>query len=231
MRTPNIRSLEGLVATQVLRWQDEERRRKSARRAPCVALSRLPGSGAAEVGTQVATALGYGFFGIEIVDHIARENRVQRELVADLDERAHAGIERWVSETFRRHAFDENDYLREVVRTLGTLSERGQAVVVGRGSPYVMPAERTLRVLVVAPRAARIERFAKSRELSPSDAERALVREEAERLEFLRRHFRIEPNDASLYDVAVNTGALGIEGAAELVLAAFRTKFGADAAR
>ncbi len=103
--------------------------------------------------------------------------------------------------------------------------------MVGRGSPYVMPPERTLRVLVVAPRAARLERFAKTRELSPTDAERALAREESERLEFLRRQFRVEPNDASLYDVAVNTAVLGIEGASALVLDAFRVRFGADAAR
>ena len=103
-------------------------------------------------------------------------------------------------------------------------------MVLGRGSPHVMPAERTLRVLVVAPRNARLERLAKARHLNAAEAETQLAREEAERLAFLRRDFAIEPDDASHYDAAVNTETLGIDGAAELVLAACRKRFPAEAA-
>jgi cytidylate kinase len=229
MRTPHPRSLDDLVNAQVLRWQARERVQPTRRAAPSIALSRLPGSGAAELGLRVADALGFGFFGIEIVDQIARARGVRRELVADLDERTREGIERWVSLTTRREEFRESDYLRELLRTLAVLSERGQVVVLGRGSPHVMPAERTLRVLVVAPRSARLERLAKARHLTAAEAETQLAREEAERLAFLRRDFAVEADDASHYDAAVNTETLGIDGAAELVLAAFRKRFPAGA--
>lgn len=225
MRTPTARSIDDLVSAQVLRWQAEEKKRLASRTRPIVALSRLPGSGAAELGQRVADALGYGFFGIEIVDQIARASGVRRELVADLDERVRAGLERWVADTVRVHEFDESDYLRELLHTLAALSERGQAVVLGRGAPLVLPAERTLRVLVVAPRAVRCEQLAKVRGISLAEADAQLAREEAERLAFLRRNFKREPDDPSHYDLAVNTGTLGVEGGVELVLAAFSRRF------
>jgi cytidylate kinase len=228
MRPPTSRSLDRLVSEQVLRWQEQERRRNEARPRPCIAISRLPGAGAGEIGLRVAEALGYGFFGIEIVDQIARASRVRRELVADLDERVHDGIERWVTDTVRRHAFDESHYLRELLRTLATLSERGQAVVLGRGSPYVLPAERTLRVFVVASRPARLERLAKARRLPEAEAERTLAREENERVAFLRRQFRVDPDDSTHYDLVVNTDAFGIDGATELVKHAFGLRFPAE---
>ena len=108
MRTPH--SLDDLVNAQVLRWQAREKAQSVRRTTPCIALSRLPGSGAAELGLRVADALGFGFFGIEIVDQIARARGVRRELVADLDERTREGIERWVSLTLRREEFRESDY-------------------------------------------------------------------------------------------------------------------------
>ncbi len=225
MRGQTTRSLEDLVAQQVLRWQAQERLRSVPRKRPCIALSRLPGSGAGEIGRRLAEALGYGFFGIEIVDQIARASGVRRELVADLDERVRAGLDRWVVDVVRRHSFDESDYLRELLHTLAALSERGQAVVLGRGSPYVLPPDRTLRVFVVAPRAARIERLAKARGLAAGEAAAQLAKEEAERLAFLRRDFKVDPDDPTHYDLVVNTGGLGIEGATELALAAFRRRF------
>lgn len=228
MRNPTARSLGDLVTAQVLRWQAQERRPPAPNKRPCIAISRLPGSGAAELGQRVADALGYGFFDIEIVDQIARASGTRRELVADLDERVRAGIERWVADTLRVHAFDESDYLRELLRTLATLSERGQAVVLGRGAAFVLPAERTLRVLVVAPRAARREQLAKTRGLQAHEAEAQLAREDAERLAFLRKNFKHEPDEPSHYDLVVNTETLGAESAADLVLAAFRARFPAE---
>jgi cytidylate kinase len=228
MRTSTARSLGDLVTAQVLRWQAQERRSPLPNKRPCIAISRLPGSGAAELGQRVADALGYGFFGIEIVDQIARASGVRRELVADLDERVRAGLERWVADTLRVHSFDESDFLRELLRTLAALSERGQAVILGRGAAFVLPVERTLRVLVVAPYAARCERLAKARGLPAHEAEAQLAREDAERLAFLRKNFKLEPDEPDHYDLVVNTETLGAENAAELVLAAFRARFPAE---
>jgi len=225
MRRSTPRSLDEIVAVQVRRWEREEAQRSRGTPAPCVALSRLPGAGGATVGERVAHILGFGFFGIEIVDQIARAAGVRRDLVAGLDEHVRAAIDRWVGDGVRRGPFTEREYHEALLQTLGTLSERGSAVILGRGSPYVLPVGRTLRALVVAPRADRLARFAKARGLDAAGAERELEREETARENFVRHHFGVEADDPSLYDLVVNTGTLGDERAARFVAEAFGDRF------
>jgi cytidylate kinase len=211
------RSFDQLVDHQIRRWQVEAVRAQPRPRRPCVALSRLPGSGADEFGQRLAERLGYAFFGIEIVDRIARKAGIQHELVAGMDERVRSAVEAVIDGLRNRPApFSESDYVSRVVRVIATLGEGGSAVIVGRGAPYILGPERALRVLVVAPREDRIERFAKRHDLPLAEAEARLEREGAARREFIQRAFRVDPDDASLYDLAVNTGPFGIEGAVDL---------------
>jgi cytidylate kinase len=220
-------SLEDLVERQVRRWEAERRVYTPPPRQPCVALSRLPGAGAAEVGRRAAALLDYGFFGIEIVDRIARELGVQHRLVAGLDERVRTVIERYVADAFQSRPFTETDYQRALVRTIATLGERGRAVILGRGAPYVLSPSRALRVFVVAPREARVARVAREEGLSAAEADERLAQRDAERLRFLRHDFGVEPDDPTLYDLVVNTETLGIETSAALVIDALTRRFAA----
>jgi cytidylate kinase len=219
------RSLDALVAYQVQRWTLQEQRRAPDGPLLCIAMSRLPASGAEEVGKSVAERLGFGFFGIEIVDQIARERGIQRDLVEGVDERLRSTIDRWVIDSFRRRRFNESDYLRGVVRTIATLGERGLAVILGRGSPFILSEERTLRVLVVAPRTWRIARRAEESGISVAKATERVESDDEDRQHFLRTDFKVDPDDPSHYDLVVNTARLGIDGAAELIVEALRRTF------
>ena len=121
-------SLDELVERQVRRWEMQQRASEPPPSPSCVALSRQPHSGAAELAQRVAEKLDYGFFGIEIVDRIARERGIDRALVAELDERVRSTIDRYVLDSFRQRRFTESHYLRSVVRTVVTIGERGMAV-------------------------------------------------------------------------------------------------------
>jgi cytidylate kinase len=225
------RVLDELVQRQFQSW--ERNRRSSAGEAPrpCVALSRLPGAGAAEFGQQLAEHLGYTFFGIEIVDHIARQTGLRHELVAGVDEHVRSTIERYLVDAFRSERFTESDYLRHVVSTVAALGERGSAVILGRGSQFILPPERALRVLVVAPQAARLERIAKQEGLSREQSELRLAALDDERREFLLHHFRRDPDAAEHYDLALNLGTLSRDAALDLVQGALRARFGARVGR
>ena len=219
-------SLETLVQRQILRWEAAEK--AFAQQAPLehglatpsVAISRLPHSGGGALAQRLAETLDYGLFGRELIEEIERQEGVQRSLLAGLDERIHGAIERCVLDTLRRDFFTESHYLRHLVRTLRTLSERGMVVVLGRGACHILPPERTLRVLVVAPRPFRLERLARKRELSDAEAEAALASEDEQRRAFLRHHFGIAADDPLDYDLVLNTDKIEPEHAASIVLAA-----------
>lgn len=214
--------VDSLVDHQLARWEAAGRRPPFR---PCVAIANLPGAGGAEVGRHAAERLGYGLFGREIVDEIAARKGIHQELMRGLDERLRSGIERYVTSFFRERGFDEEDYLREVVAAVTTLGRRGMAVLVGRGSAFILPADTALRVLVTAPLEARIERHAKLRELDRTSAAAQLAEEDERRREFVRHHFGIRIEDPSVYDLVVNTGSLGIEAAAHAIADVVRGRF------
>jgi cytidylate kinase len=216
---------EELIERQARRWDLEQRAAAARPTPPCIGVSRLPGSGGSEVARRVAEQLDFGCFGADIVNWIERERGIQHRLVAGLDEHVRSLIERYVTDSFRSGVFHESEYLRHVVRTVATLSERGRTVIIGRGASFILPKERSLRVLVVAPLSARTERIAAEREVSPERATQIVRDATAERREFLRHHFGVDPDDPTLYDLIVNTDTLGIDTSVSLIVDALRRAF------
>lgn len=219
------RSIEALVEHQIRRWELARRSSVSEPPLPCLALSRPLGAGAAELGHEVADRLAFPFFNRELVDWVARRTRHREQLVAGVDEQIRNSIDRFVTDGFARERFTETDYLRELVRIMAILGERGGAVIMGRGAQFILQPERTLRVLVVAPCAERVERLRKRESISAAEAEELVRRSDESRTAFLRYHFHREPDDPGDYDLCVNTGSLAVEGAANLVVAAYRERF------
>jgi cytidylate kinase len=221
------RSIETLVGRQIRRWEAEIKARdqKARQPAPSIAFSRLVCAGGEEVARRVSERLEWGFFGREIVEQIEREHGLQHQLLAALDERVRGMIDRYVKDSVRKEKLTESDYLRHVVATLRTLGEGGMVVILGRGAPFILSADRTLRVLIVAPDASRAERLAKERGLPIDRAREQLASEDEERRDFLRQHFQRAQEDARHYDLVLNTSTLGNETAASLVIEALRGRF------
>lgn len=217
-------SIGQLVEQQARRWEKAHQGGTKTPK-PCIALSRLPYSGATELAEKLAIRLDYGLFGREIVDEIAKEEGVNKGLVAGLDEHAEGAIERHVLDGFRRRNFTESDYLRDAVRIVSTLGLRGHTIVLGRGGASILPAENTLRALVVASTEWRRARFIKVHNVSEAEATERLEREDVGRREFWKQSFDVDHTDPTLYDVVVNVETLTTEGAADIVEAAFRRRF------
>ena len=204
------------MARQVRRW-DAQRRGELRKRLPCVAISRLPWAYGSRIGQRLAESLDYGFFAQEIVDRIARERGLEQSLVQGLDERVRSTVERYVADSFRERHFTESDYLRQVTRIVSSIGERGAAVLVGRGAPFILDAQRALRLLVVAPEAVRRERLARAAQISSEEAGRRLAEADTTRREFALRQFGVRQEDPLLYDLVLNSARLDVEGAVAVV--------------
>ena len=71
----------------------------------------------------------------------------------------------------------------------------------------------------------RTARIASRDALSKDDARAKILRIDGERVAFNKQHYGADISDPSHYDLVVNAGTLGIEGAADLTVRAFRTRF------
>jgi len=216
------RRMNAIVGHQLSRWEASGR---PVQVLPCIAIASLPGAGGEELGRILAERLGYGLFDREIVDEIARRRGVSDELLRGLDGRARNLIERYVADVLRTRGFDEADFVNEVARMVATIGRRGLAVIVGRGSAFIVDPHVALRVGVVAPVAVRVERFAKQQGLDPARAVTVLHEEDERRTHYIRRYFHARIDDPLHYDLMVNTGAIELDAAASLVVETLHVRF------
>ena len=100
----------------------------------------------------------------------------------------------------------------------------GRVVIVGRAAAAVLAeAEDTLHVLLVAPRAHRIQVASETWSLSAEEAEQLLDDKDQNRERYYREYYDREWQDATNYDLTLNTARLGYEGAADLIVARARS--------
>lgn len=141
------------------------------------------------------------------------------------------GLETILSRTYAEMAAHEEPqlsdrlYLETVTAIIRELAQRGDIVVLGRGSQMILrDLPGALHVLCVAPKELRIRRFAQREGLSPEEAGRRLLEGDRARCAFYKKFWKVEVEDPYLYDLTVETSRLGIELAAELVANAARAK-------
>lgn len=224
-----IGSVDQLVNQKILLWEEERRiasRKRLQGQEPMICVSREYGARGAAMARTVAERLGFQFYSQELIQEIAEVARVRQQLVASLDERLQDRISEWVVGLMKRDGFTPSDYLRNLSKVVLTLARHGRGVVVGRGAHFILERKSTLRVRVVSPLDTRAARIAQRDGLSLDEARATIRRIDAERVAFNRRHYGANLADPVNYDLIVNTGTLGLEGATNQVVAAFESRFG-----
>ena len=210
-----------LVEEQVQKWQvlhSEKPRKKPGPRS--VTLSREPGSGGRLVAKGVAERLGMDLFHQEVIQEMAESAQVSSRLMETLDERGLSVLEDWITSLVNDRHLWPDQYMQHLLRVVATLGRHGNAVLVGRGANFILPAEACLRVRVIAPMAFRVEQVARNFDLNPEDARRRVIRTESNRRAFVRKYFYADISDPVNYHLIVNTGAMGIEQSVETVISA-----------
>ncbi|HVA58350.1 MAG: cytidylate kinase-like family protein [Gemmatimonadaceae bacterium] len=203
-----------------------------------VTISRMFGSGGSQVAKRVADTLGWDLLDDAVVDAIAERLGLTRAEVSAREERVPSLVERvaaalTLSVPEMLPVADGTLPLTEeriVAVTKAVIEEtvqKGHAVLVGRGAQSLL-ANRpdALHVFCYAPRAALAAFVMTDRGVSHEEALRLVDETNRQRERYVRQHWHREWRAAESYDLCVNTGTLGIEGAARLVIELARDRFG-----
>ena len=204
-----------------------------------ITISRMFGAGGSEVAARVAEALGWTLLDNALVERVASELGATREEVAAREERPPSLAERLadslalgtpevVPATMHGDLpFTEERMLQVTRHVVEEAVASGPVVLVGRGAQSCLAArEGVLHVFCVAPPDALARRIAAREEISIEAAARRVEEVNAQRERYVRRHWHRSWLGPSNYHLCVNTAWLGIEGAAELVVAAARERLG-----
>ena len=204
-------------------------------------ISRQYGSGGSEIAALVAKQLGWSLLDNEVVDAVAArlglssaEVQAREERVPSLVERLTAamtmGSQEWMTPVAAAKRPTDEQLIEVTRHIIQEAIARGPVVVVGRGAPAML-AERTdaLHVFCYAPRKALIARTMKRDNLNAEQAARMVDDTNREREQWVRLRWERDWRAHENYDLAVNTERLGIQGTADLVVSAARSRFGAGA--
>jgi cytidylate kinase len=228
------RGIEGLVEKNVVLATVRERsgapragERSEEARWPVITVSREPAAGGSTLARAVAERLGFACWDQELLARIAEQSAVVESVLAAVDERVSSSVHEFVRSLVVGDGYGQDEYRANLTKVMGSIALAGAAVVVGRGGQFILGAERALRVRVVCPRDERARRLAARDGLSEAEAARRVRDLGASIATFMRHHFGQDVTDPHHYDVIVNSGTLSLDAATELVIGAYRAKFGA----
>jgi hypothetical protein len=193
---------------------------------PYLLISREKGAGGNAVAQLVGRRLGWQVFDDKIVDEIAKKAHVSRQLIESLDERDREKIHDIIGRLLKPQQIGESGYLTYLKQVVLTLGHQGDVIIVGHAAQYILPGRFALNMRMVAPIEARIRRTADKARLSLDAARVEVERTDRERVRLVRRHFGHNAADPLAYDLTINTAAINLEAAAEIVITALERKPG-----
>ena len=221
-----------LVEKQMLFKQVREATHRSPTEKPIhtfryLTISRRVGSLGDAIAQEVAAALGWRICDREIVDSIAQNSHVRQSLVSELDEKAQGMLYDRVQRLMQMpggDSFGIEEYHAGLLKTLTYLAARGELIIVGRGSNFILRDDYNgLHVRVTAPKEVRARRLSKRWSVSIAEAQRRLRELDDERREFVREHFRADIDDPHAYDVVFDTNRMTVHQVTSAILAVIRT--------
>ena len=198
-----------------------------------ITISRQFGAGGSAVAGKVAAALGWRVVDNELVELVAARAGLTPEDVASREERVPSFIER-LAQTIVASTpelpvppeaggtvatLPEADLVRITERVVEEIAQGGRVVLVGRAAPAVLARQGdALHVRLVAPRDYRIGIASGRLGIPAEEAERVMDDTDKMRARYHRQYYDREWTDPVNYHMVLNTGALGLEGAAGAIV-------------
>jgi cytidylate kinase len=206
---------------------------------PIVTISRQYASGGSEVAERVARALGWHLYDNAVVDEVAARLGISPAEVSAREERMPSLVERLASAislsapemmpTVGDAALPPSE--ERIVEVTGRVMEEavqaGPAVIVGRGAQCLLATRSdAIHVFCYAPLDALSAYAVTNLGVKPDEARKHVAEMNAQREEYVKRHWQRDWRDVANYHLCVNTAWLGLDGAAELVTRVAQERFG-----
>ena len=201
-----------------------------------VTFSRQYGSGGGEIAARLAERLGWRLVDHEIVAQVAHKLGVPESEAAEYDERGESIFARMLA-GMRSYEpaipvpgvagleTDEQRYREALREAVAAACQQGHTVIVGRGSQALLAGKRdVLHVRIVAPLEGRIAYVMRREQLNRPQAQSRIQMKDRDRQRYLAAAHRINPDDALLYDLVINTAVLDLDAATDLIALALERK-------
>lgn len=188
-----------------------------------IAISRSYGAGGRTVGRMVAQRLGIPFYDKSLLASTAERSGLSVQYAASIDEKARAAFEQIYTLDQPEPLYSIADRAqREVIEQIAS---EGGCVIVGRRADQVLAGRPDLlRVFITSSVESRAARIAQRDSLTAEKALAQVRRADRERAYYCNSLSSLKWGEAASYDLCLDTQRLGLEGAAEVIVAAAQVK-------
>jgi cytidylate kinase len=196
-----------------------------------ITIEREFGCGGGDIAAQLASHLGWKLWDRLITEEIARLAHVDSSTVRRCDEKMDSRLYRLAKSFWRGsyertaslgdRAFDTDCMMEMMQETMNKIAREGNAVVVGRGAPYLLRENPdAFHVFLYAPRSEKLRRVI-AEGYSEEDAADRVDSVDRERIAYVKHYFNADWPTRSLYHLMLNT-AVGNEPVVHTILDTMR---------
>lgn len=194
-----------------------------------ITIARQFGSGGKEIGEKLAEKLGIPFYDKSLIHLAAKESGLDEELFDYADEQtfrnfwAAASSSNSIYINNRFSLFNEmpmNDKLFIIQSNIiKKLAAADSCVIVGRCADYILRDDpNTVPVFIHSGEKERLDRVIHSYGIPEKDARDVMVKTDKKRAAYYNYYSGEKWGRADNYDLSIDSGAVGIDGAVEIII-------------
>ena len=192
-----------------------------------ITIGRQYGSGGHDIGLKLAEEMGIPCYDKELLSRAAKDSGLCQELFENHDEKpTNSFLYSLVMDTYSTgyssSAFAEMPLNHKVFLaqfdTIKKIAQEGPCVMVGRCADYALAEfPYAVNVFVHADLQSRIVRIARRHDLTNAKAKNLIIKTDKRRASYYNYYTSKKWGEAAGYDLCLDTGALGIDGAIHII--------------
>ena len=206
-------SIETFIKDQIEKWK-----KQTQTHIPVITISSEPGSGGRVIAQGLAKRLGIDLFDRNIVKEIAGSAHISGAVIETMEKDRLSGIKDFISSLVNDRYLWPGVYLDHLMKVVAAIASHGNAIIVGRGANFLIPAEDRLSIRVISPLDTRVNNVSKEFGVTREEAKRRVINRENRRSAFIRQSFNADVADPRNYDLVVNTQKLDMDASLGAVI-------------
>lgn len=200
-----------------------------------ITISRECGVESEQVASLLAEKLGWEYIGKELVARIAKELRISESeaeaFLQDAQSRLLRFVDRYTCTLIQkvvdheRGCLDDESYFETVKKLVEDVYEDKNAIILGWGGQCLLRGKpNVLHVRLIKDMEGKIDTIMKRFKIDRKAAGYHIDREEKDSKSLIKHYFKVDWNDASLYDLIIDMGKNSVEDAADTIIANLKRK-------
>lgn len=199
-----------------------------------ITIGRQCGSGGKVIGQKLAEKMGVKCYDKELLARAAKESGLCEELFETHDEKPTSSfLYSLVMDTYSL-GYTTSAYMDMPINhkiflaqfdAIKKLADEESCVIVGRCADYALADyPNTVSVFITSDDESRIKRLSQVYDLSEAKAKDMMLKTDKKRASYYNYYSSKKWGDARSYDFCINSGALGLDGAADMILELAKAK-------